>query len=99
MKVVQIINNRGGRFLKRTKMPGRGPSGHFCWRNIGEQRSYEKACQALRENAPEIRRRLAAQELASVSSESFVSQDPSVIGMSRNKGMGKENEFHHKIEG
>lgn len=98
MKIVQIVNNRGGRFLKRTKMPGQGPSGHFCWRNIGEQRSYEKACQALRENAPEIRRRLAAQELASVSSDSFVSQDPIPL-MPRNKGMGKENEFHHKIEG
>jgi hypothetical protein len=31
---------------------------------IGEQRAYEKACQALREGAPDIRRKLAAQEMA-----------------------------------
>ena len=68
MKIVHIIQGRGGRFLKRTKSPGR-----FGWKEIGEQRAYEKACQALRENAPEIRRRLAAQELAAVSSSDSVS--------------------------
>eukprot|EP00977_Amphora_coffeiformis_P014733 scaffold4214_cov172-Amphora_coffeaeformis.AAC.4 len=64
-----VLCGRGGRFLKRTKSPGR-----FGWKEIGEQRAYEKACQALRENAPEIRRRLAAQELAAVSSSDSISQ-------------------------
>lgn len=31
---------------------------------IGEQRAYEKACQALREGAPDVRRKLATQEVA-----------------------------------
>ena len=60
--IVDKVRERGGRFLKRTKMPGVGPSGHFCWQEIGEQRSYEKACQALREGAPEIRRRMLSAE-------------------------------------
>jgi hypothetical protein len=63
--VVERIRERGGRFLKRTKLPGIGLCGHFCWVDIGEQRAYEKACQALREGAPEILRQLAAHELSS----------------------------------
>jgi hypothetical protein len=62
--IVDLVRERGGRFLKRTKMQGVGPSGHFAWQDIGEQRSYEKACQALREGAPELRRKLASKEMA-----------------------------------
>ena len=37
----------------------------LCYRqDIGEQRAYEKACQALREGAPDVRRQLAAKEVA-----------------------------------
>jgi len=43
--LVKLVHERGGRFLKRTKITGAGPRGHFCWREIGEQRAYEKACQ------------------------------------------------------
>jgi len=76
-RVVERIQEHGGRFLKRTKRPGVGVSGHFCWVKIGEQRAYEKACQALREGAPEIRRRLAINELehASVSTDSREGDD------------------------
>jgi hypothetical protein len=63
-RVVERIRERGGRFLKRTKLPGIGVCGHFCWIDIGEQRAYEKACQALREGAPEMRRQLAENELS-----------------------------------
>ena len=31
MRVVSIVNSRGGRFLKRCKVDGVGPCGHFCW--------------------------------------------------------------------
>lgn len=31
MHLVHVVRNRGGRFLKRTKLPGLGPSGHFGW--------------------------------------------------------------------
>ena len=58
MRVVHTIQESGGRFLKRTKNYGAGPSGHFVWEDIGENRAYEKACQALREGAPEIRRQM-----------------------------------------
>jgi hypothetical protein len=114
--IVQHIHDRGGRFLKRIKMEGRGPMGHFCWyvffflfvvvvallslffdlssppltrislrlfsfhlpdhqqrrpknrQEIDQQRAYEKACQALREGAPELRRQLAAKEIAAAAS-------------------------------
>lgn len=36
----------------------------LCRQDIGDQRAYEKACQALRENAPELRSKLAAKEIA-----------------------------------
>jgi hypothetical protein len=47
--------------------------------DIGEQRSYEKACQALREGAPDVRRKLAAKEVAaaalcSISNNGYGSQ-------------------------
>jgi hypothetical protein len=29
--IVDLVRERGGRFLKRTKMQGIGPTGHFCW--------------------------------------------------------------------
>ena len=29
--IVDMVREHGGRFLKRTKMQGVGPSGHFCW--------------------------------------------------------------------
>jgi hypothetical protein len=81
MHVVALVQERGGRFLKRTKVvssssssprrsshpsssssPLIGSRGHFAWQDIGEQRAYEKACQALREGAPEIRKHLASKE-------------------------------------
>lgn len=31
MHVVDLVRERGGRFLKRIKVQGIGPSGHFCW--------------------------------------------------------------------
>jgi hypothetical protein len=39
-------------------------SARFGRQDIGDQRAYEKACQALREGQPEIRRKLAAKEIA-----------------------------------
>ena len=32
--------------------------GHFVWVEVDPQKAYEKACQALREGAPEIRRKM-----------------------------------------
>ena len=29
--IVDLVRERGGRFLKRVKIQGVGPSGHFCW--------------------------------------------------------------------
>lgn len=59
-EIVDLIRERGGRFLKRSKSattynPG---SGRFLWTEIGNEKAYEKTCQALREGAPELRRRL-----------------------------------------
>ena len=88
----RIVRERGGRFLKRTKRPGLGPSGHFAWEDVGDQRAYEKACQALRENAPEIRRRLASQELAAISVDS---DQPSAVPRVSDESSKKRSPSHH----
>jgi hypothetical protein len=77
LQLVERIKSRGGRFLKRTKRPGIGPCGHFCWIDIGDQRAYEKACQALREGAPDLRKKMAGDELwsAALYSSTAASQD------------------------
>jgi hypothetical protein len=52
--IVQKLRDKGGRFLKRVKTT---PEGHVLWIDIGDDRAKEKTCQALREGAPEIRRK------------------------------------------
>jgi len=58
--VVSVIQSRGGRFLRRYKRSGASTHGHFVWVEVEPQKAYEKACQALREGAPEIRRKMQA---------------------------------------
>ena len=59
-QIVEIIRCRGGRFLRRHKRNGVSwERGHFVWVEVEPQKAYEKACQALREGAPDIRRKLA----------------------------------------
>lgn len=59
--IVNIIQSRGGRFLRRYKRNGVSwERGHFVWVEVDPQKAYEKACQALREGAPEIRRKMQA---------------------------------------
>eukprot|EP00536_Pseudo-nitzschia_multiseries_P015662 jgi/Psemu1/69591/estExt_Genemark1.C_9270014 len=55
-EVVEIIREKGGRFLRRYPTKSEG----VFWIEIGDVRAREKTCQALREGAPEIRRRKAA---------------------------------------
>ncbi|CAB9525763.1 expressed unknown protein [Seminavis robusta] len=58
--IVNIIQSRGGRFLRRYKRNGVSwERGHFVWVEVDPQKAYEKACQALREGAPELRKKLA----------------------------------------
>jgi hypothetical protein len=52
--IVQIIREKNGRFLKRIDKVG---SGQVLWIDIGDEKAKEKTCQALREGAPEIRRK------------------------------------------
>ena len=51
---MQKIREKSGRFLKRTNT---APEGHVLWIDIGDERAKEKTCQALREGAPEIRKK------------------------------------------
>ncbi len=55
--IVQKVRDKGGRFLKRVDTT---PEGQVLWIDIGDERAKEKACQALREGAPEIRRKCKA---------------------------------------
>jgi hypothetical protein len=51
--VVEKIRQKGGRFLRRYTSKSEG----VFWVDIGDMRAREKTCQALREGAPEIRRK------------------------------------------
>ena len=56
--VVDKIREKRGRFLRRCATKSEG----VVWIDIGDTRAREKACQALREGAPEIRRKKAASD-------------------------------------
>jgi hypothetical protein len=58
-ELLQLVHSRGGRFLRRVKTSHHGIS-RYAWEELVEQRSYEKVCQALREGAPELRRKMMA---------------------------------------
>lgn len=55
--VVDLIRKKGGRFLRRWDT---NAAGQVLWVDIGDDRAREKTCQALREGAPELRRRKKA---------------------------------------
>ena len=52
--IVDLVRDRGGRFLRRHET---STQGEILWVDIGDERAREKTCQALREGAPELRRR------------------------------------------
>lgn len=56
--IVESIRRKGGRFLRRQS--SRCGPGIVTWVDIGDARAREKTCQALREGAPEIRKRRKA---------------------------------------
>ena len=66
--IVETIRSRGGRFLRRTKT-GQYGARPYGWLEIDDKKAYEKACQALREGAPEIRRRLLLSKGSGLASE------------------------------
>jgi len=53
--VVDLVRERGGRFLRKANVL---LEGRTAWFDIGDVKAVEKTCQALRENAPERRRQL-----------------------------------------
>eukprot|EP00934_Nitzschia_sp_Nitz4_P003424 Nitzschia sp. Nitz4//scaffold22_size323478//317811//319128//NITZ4_000598-RA/size323478-snap-gene-0.575-mRNA-1//-1//CDS//3329543210//3414//frame0 len=55
--IVDKIREKGGRFLKKYST---SPDGQVLWMEIGDDRAKEKTAQALREGAPEIRRKRKA---------------------------------------
>jgi hypothetical protein len=52
--IVEEIREKQGRFLRRADT---SPQGEVRWVDIGDERAREKTCQALREGAPELRRK------------------------------------------
>jgi hypothetical protein len=58
MHLMDEVKARGGRFVRRVKTASNGRS--FGWEVLEEKRSYEKVCQALRDGAPEHRRKMLA---------------------------------------
>jgi hypothetical protein len=66
MTLLDIVHARGGRFVRKDKVAGRS-----AWVEIGEHRAYEKVCQALREEAPELRRQMLTVSLKSKANYSY----------------------------
>ena len=52
--IVKVIREQGGRFLRRSHTTMQGD---YLWVDIGDDRAREKTCQALREGAPELRKK------------------------------------------
>ena len=53
--IVELIRKKGGRFLRRCDATD--AQGQVLYVDIGDMRAREKTCQALREGAPELRKR------------------------------------------
>lgn len=56
--IIEIIRDRGGRFLRRARVTEAGTPDRYAWAELPENRIYEKVCQALRDGAPQIRQRM-----------------------------------------
>lgn len=88
--IVDIVHSRGGRFLRRYKRSGVSSFvGHFVWVEVDPQKAYEKACQALREGAPELRRRMKSSSTNSIATSSVDEDDAS--DAEQGTGKGKKN--------
>lgn len=75
-KIIDIIRSKGGRFLRRVKMPDGGPSSsggreRYGWIELADNRVYEKVCQALRDGAPQIRQRMLELDSKEIKEEPF----------------------------
>ena len=57
MRLMEMFRSQGVRFVRRQKLGGRS-----AWIEIGDERVYEKICQALREGATELRRKMLSSE-------------------------------------
>jgi hypothetical protein len=71
--IVDLIRERGGRFLRRCETTT--IQGDVLWIDIGDERAREKTCQALREGAPELRRRRSRTHSSASSEEESEDKD------------------------
>jgi hypothetical protein len=53
MKLLDLVKQGGGRFVRRRKA-----AGPATWETIGDKGAYEKVCQALRDGAPDLSRHM-----------------------------------------
>lgn len=58
MEVLDVLSNRGARFVRRVK--GRGSTAEPHWEEVANKVAYEKVCQALRDAITPPRRMLSA---------------------------------------
>jgi hypothetical protein len=56
-QIINEIQAHGGRFLRRAQSADGMNEVQDAWVEIEEERAYQKTCQALREGAPEIRKK------------------------------------------
>lgn len=99
--IVQKVRDKGGRFLKRIDTT---PDGHVLWIDIGDDRAKEKTCQALREGAPEIRRKRKSTSTDEEDTKKVddgtsceLSPNSSIVGRSRSNDEGSGSFENHTL--
>ncbi|KAG7349388.1 hypothetical protein IV203_011985 [Nitzschia inconspicua] len=91
-EVVEKVREAGGRFLRRHHVTNKG----VMWVDIGDEKAREKTCQALREGAPEIRRRKEGSSIKSRGGDGMDSGSSTTDGsLERDKDNCKNSPYIH----
>lgn len=85
-KLLDIVTSHGGRFVRRNKAH-KGNS-NFGWEQLTDKQAYEKICQALREGAPDLRRRMLRDMRGSQNSRGmeFIQEDVNEDQVAKQEG-------------
>jgi hypothetical protein len=103
MKVLDILETRGARFVRREKATraaspssggASGPSSS-CWVVVSRKLAYEKVCQSLRDGAPEVQRQMLS---SSQKIREAVQRERSNEVKQKQKGLDQQGQYYHAIE-
>ena len=91
MKVIDVLQSRGARFVRRQKggcasaVVAAGGKGSSYWEEVLHKVAYEKVCQALRDGAPEVQRQILSSTLKTRASSSSSSSSSAALSSNKKK--------------